>query len=484
MTDLADLSAVELRRLIGLKQVSPVEVMKASLARIEHVNHAVNAVVTLDAEAGLAGAKRAEDAVMSGEELDVLHGLPVAVKDLENTAGMRSTQGSLLYENFVPQDDDAMVANVRQAGGIVFAKTNTPEFGAGANTTNRVFGPTGNPFNPVLTSAGSSGGSAVVLATGMSPLATGSDMGGSLRTPAGFCGVVGFRPSPGLVPDASSTAALVPFGVLGPMGRTVEDTYLLLRAQIDYDLRDPFSSPAALGAPDRLGSVDLSAIRAAFSPDLGKAPVDRGIRETFLKRAKLFSHIFRSAEWEEPGFPDVHEVFEVLRAIGFVAAYENALATKRDRLNRFVIDGTERGLKYTMADVARAHAKQTILYRNFLDFFDDHDVLICPAATVSPFPHAEPYVKEINGEALTNYTSWLALAYCPTMALAASCVIPCGLDHKGMPFGIQVVGPKGSDLLVLEVAHALEQVLAGSPETKRPVPDLGKLKSAPKLGLA
>jgi Asp-tRNA(Asn)/Glu-tRNA(Gln) amidotransferase A subunit family amidase len=475
MTEIVDLSAAELRRLIGMKQVSPVEVMEASLARIAAVNHAVNAVVTLDAEAGLAGAKRAEDAVMAGEELDILHGLPVAVKDLEATAGMRTTQGSLLFEHDVPEDDDAMVANVKRAGGIVFAKTNTPEFGAGANTTNRVFGATGNPFNPVLTSAGSSGGSAVALATGMAPLATGSDMGGSLRTPAAFCGVVGFRPSPGMVPDAASKAALSPFPVLGPMGRCVEDAYLLLRAQLDVDARDPYSSPAALGFPERLAPADLSSIRAAFSTDLGTAPVDHGIRETFLKRTKTFGSVFRTAEWRHPDLPDLHETFEVLRAIGFVAAYATALATKRDLLNRFVIDGTERGLKYTMADVARAHARQTILYRNFLSFFDAVDVLICPAATVSPFPHAEPYVQEINGEKLATYTSWLALAYGPTMALATSCCIPCGLDHKGLPFGIQVIGPKGSDLTVLQVAHALEQVLASSPETARPVPDLAKL---------
>ncbi len=455
--------------------------MKASLARIEKVNHAVNAVVTLDAEAGLAGAKRAEEAVMSGEELDILHGLPIASKDLDETAGMRTTHGSLLFEHHVPEDDDAMIANVRRAGGIVFCKTNTPEFGAGANTTNRVFGATGNPFNPKLTSAGSSGGSAVALATGMTPLATGSDMGGSLRTPAAFCGVVGFRPSPGMVPDASSTTSLSPFAVLGPMGRTVEDAYLLLRAQLDHDARDPWSSAAALGAPERLATADLSSIRAAFSTDLGTAPVDNGIREVFLKRAKSFSHVFRSADWHHPELPDLDETFEVLRAIGFVAAFETPLATKRDLLNRFVIDGTERGLKYSMSDVARANAKQTVIYRNFLSFFGDADVLICPAATVSPFPHAEPYVAEINGEKLKTYTSWLALAYGPTMALATSCVIPCGLDHKGMPFGIQVVGPKGSDLLVLEVAHALEQVLAGNAETRRPVPDLGRFVKAPRL---
>jgi Asp-tRNA(Asn)/Glu-tRNA(Gln) amidotransferase A subunit family amidase len=334
----------------------------------------------------------------------------------------------------------------------------------------------------VLTSAGSSGGSAVALATGMAPLATGSDMGGSLRTPAAFCGVVGFRPSPGLVPDTLSTAALSPFAVLGPMGRSVEDAYLLLRAQLDVDARDPYSSPAALDFPERLAPADLSAIRAAFSADLGTAPVDHGIRDTFVARTKSFGSVFRSAEWRHPKLADLDETFEVLRAIGFVAAFETALATKRDLLNRFVIDGTERGLKYTMADVGRAFARQTILYRDFLTFFDEADVLITPAATVSPFPHAEPYVAEINGEKLKTYTSWLALAYGPTMALATSCCIPCGLDHQGLPFGIQVVGPKGSDLTVLQVAHALEQVLAGRPETRRLVPDLEMLERAPGLG--
>ncbi len=485
MTDLADLSATELRRLIGTKQISPVEIMKASLARIEKVNHAVNAVVTLDAEAGLAGAKRAEEAVMSGEELDILHGLPIASKDLDETAGMRTTQGSLLFEHHVPQDDDAMIANVRQAGGIVFCKTNTPEFGAGANTTNRVFGATGNPFNPVLTSAGSSGGSAVALATGMTPLATGSDMGGSLRTPAAFCGVVGFRPSPGMVPDASSTTSLSPFAVLGPMGRTVEDAYLLLRAQLDHDARDPWSSPAALGAPDRLQAADL-VVDPRRLLDRSRHGAGRQRHPRNFPRSERNPSATSSAR---PigiilSCPTCTRPSRSCAPSASSPPSRRALATKRDLLNRFVIDGTERGLKYSMADVARANAKQTVIYRNFISFFDDADVLICPAATVSPFPHVEPYVKEINGEKLSTYTSWLALAYGPTMALATSCVIPCGLDHKGLPFGIQVVGPKGSDLLVLEVAHALEQVLAGYAETRRPLPDLGKLAKAARLGKA
>jgi Asp-tRNA(Asn)/Glu-tRNA(Gln) amidotransferase A subunit family amidase len=355
----------------------------------------------------------------------------------------------------------------------VLAKTNTPEFGAGANTTNRVYGATGNPFDPSKTCAGSSGGSAVAVALGQVPLATGSDYGGSLRTPAAFCGVAGFRPSPGLVPSVDRAASLSPFSVMGPMGRSVADAHLLLRAQLGLDKRDPFSSRDVESIPATLTGADLGKLLVAVSPDLDCAPVDRSIAAIFNERVGRFRHVFRAVEERAPDFAGVHDIFEVLRGVHYVAAHGERLEKWRALLDRNVIDNTERGLRLSLADVARAHVEQTRLYKRVLAFFREVDVLICPAAAVSPFPHAQLFVEEINGEPMPTYMRWLAITYAPTTALCCAAALPCGVDHLGMPFGIQVIGPNGADARVLEVAHALERVLAADKSTARPRPDLG-----------
>jgi amidase len=477
MTELCDVSAVELRRLIGRKKVSPLELLDSCLKRIRATDGAINAMVALDEKAARKAARDAENAVMRGDDLGLLHGLPIGVKDLQDTAGLVTTHGSLIYKDHVPKQDNVMVARVRFEGGIILGKTNTPEFGAGANTKNRVYGATGNPFDPEKTSAGSSGGSAAALAVGQVPLATGSDYGGSLRTPAAFCGVAGFRPSPGLVPS-ERPVSLSPFPVSGPMGRTIEDLHLLLRAQVDSDKIDPFAGADSQDIPEKLGNVDLGSIRAAFSTDLGCAPIDADIASVFRSRTGTFRSVFAEATNAHPDFENVHETFEILRGLVFVGAHRERLEKHRDLLGPNVIDNTERGLKYSLADVAWANVEQTKIYKRFLSFFNDCDVLICPAAAVSPFPHAQNAVETINGEQMPTYMRWLAIAYALTTALPAAAVIPCGVDHLGMPFGIQVVGPNGSDALVLEVAHALEQVLATNKETARPLPDLAKLSPA------
>jgi amidase len=475
MTEACDLSAAEARRLIGCKKLSPVELLESCLRRIAATNPALNAIVAMDEVRARREAKAAESAVMRGDDLGLLHGLPLGIKDLQATEGLRTTWGSLIYKDHVPERDEPTVANLRSHGAIILAKTNTPEFGAGANTTNRVYGATGNPFDPEKTCAGSSGGSAVALATGQVPLATGSDYGGSLRTPAAFCGIAGFRPSPGVVPGPDRVVGLNPFSVNGPMGRTVEDLHLLLKAQIDLDKRDPFSSDDALRIPDRLSPVDLGSLRVAISPDLDCAPVDRQISQIFLDRVGRFQDLFAVVERAAPDFGPVHEVFEVLRGINFVAAHRERVEKHRDLLGPNVIDNTERGLKLTARDVAWAHVEQTKLSRRFLSFFERFDVLICPAASVSPFPHAKLFVDAINGEPMPNYMRWLAITYVLTTAIPAVAVIPCGVDHNGLPFGIQIAGPQGSDRFVLEVAYTLEQALGRDTETARPVPNLGKL---------
>ena len=471
MTEPCDLSALAARRAIGARKLSPVELLESCLARIAATNGAVNALVAMDANAARKRALEIEEAIGRGEDVGLLAGLPIGVKDLQATAGLRTTLGSLLFKDHVPPGDDPMVAQVRAAGGVILGKTNTPEFGAGANTVNRVYGATGNPFDPSKTCAGSSGGSAVALALGQVALATGTDYGGSLRTPAAFCGVAGFRPSPGLVPG-DRPVSLNPFSVLGPMGRTIADAHLLLRAQVGLDKRDPFSSRDIECLPAELSGTDLGTLRAAISTDLGCAPVDQRIAALFKERTGRLRHAFREVAERAPDFSGVHETFEVLRGVNYVAAHRERVETARDLLGRNIIDNTERGLRLSLADVARAHVEQTRLYKRVLAFFREVDVLICPAASVSPFPHAQLYVEEINGEQMPTYMRWLAITYAPTMALCCAAAIPCGLDHAGMPFGLQVIGPNGADARVLQVAHALEQVLAADKETARPVPDM------------
>lgn len=472
---LCDLDAVEQRRRIGTKEISPVELLESSLERIEAVNGSINAVVAMDVENARLQARDAEKAVLDGDDLGLLHGLPLGIKDLEATAGLRTTYGSLIYENNVPEEDDLSVANARDEGAIILAKTNTPEFGAGANTRNSVYGATGNPFNPKLTPAGSSGGSAAALACGMVSLASGSDYGGSLRTPAGFCGVAGFRPSPGVVPVPKRAVALNPYSVQGGMGRTVGDVSLMIAALTSADICDPFSQSVDMELLEPLGDIDLGSLRVAFSEDLGCAPVDNDIRKVFNDKCNKFRGVFGEAQDRDPDLLDAHEAFEITRGVNFISAHADRVKNHSDILGPNVIDNVTRGLEYSAGDVGWANAEQSKIYRNVMDMFEDVDLLICPTASVSPFPHEQWFVEEINGEKMPTYMRWLALSYGLTMALPAVCSLPVGVDHKGMPFGIQIVGPNGSDRFVLQAAFALEKYLASQPDMVRPVPDLSAL---------
>jgi len=472
MTRPNDLSATEARKLIGNKQLSPLELTKSCIDQVERYNPSINAVVAINHEDVLKEAKKAEDDVMAGKELGLLHGLPVGIKDLNPVKDLRSTSGSKLFENRIPDYDDSVVADIRAEGGIVFCKTNTPEFGAGANTKNKVYGATCNPFDLTKTPAGSSGGSAAALATNMMPLANGSDYGGSLRTPAGYCGVTGFRPSPGLVPATEASVSLNPFSVQGPMGRDVSDTYLLLQAQVNLNRADPFSSLNSLSMPDELIGADLSGVKMAYSPDLGCAPVDNNIKATLLEKINTFKSNFLLSKEDHPDFLDIHECFEIIRGFNFVASHKEKFDLHKDLLGPNVIDNVERGLKYNLADVSWAHVMQTKIYKSFRNFFNEYDVLICPAAAVSPYPHEQLFVDTINGEKMPTYMRWLALSYASTMAIPCVWALPCGLDHKKMPFGIQLIAPAGKDVQLSEIAKSLESVLMVNQLTKRPVPEI------------
>ncbi len=473
-----DLTATEARALIGRKVLSPVELAESCIARIEAVDHAVNAVVARDFERARAAARTLESAVQRGEPLGLLHGLPVGIKDMVDTAGLRTTYGSEFFRDHIPAQDERIVAAIRHQGGIILGKTNTPEWAAGANTRNRVYGATGNPFDPARSCAGSSGGSAVALACGMMPLATGSDTGGSLRNPAAFCGIVGFRPSPGLVPSEKRAFGWSSLPVLGPMARNVADTRLLLRAIAAQDDRDPLSGPL----PDLATSAaDLAHIRAAFSPDLGFAPVEHAIAATFADRAALFRHAFAAAADATPDCTGADEAFAVLRAVGFLTAHLDRVRQTPAQVGPNVTANVEEGLRYSAEDVARAQLLQTNLYRRWQHFFATHDVLITPAATISPRPWAELFPRAINGEPTKSYYHWLALVYAPTLAGHPAIALPCGLDAAGLPFGLQLVGRRGADAQLLAIAEALESLLATDPRTARPIPGLARLRHAPPI---
>ena len=484
MTEPCDLSATEARRLIGAKQLAPSELVESCIGRIEAVDHAVNAMVARDFDRARQAARQADDAVARGDALGPLHGLPIGIKDLEETGGLVTTHGSVIFRDYVPVKDERIVAACREAGAIVIGKTNTPEFGAGANTRNAVYGVTANPFDPDKSCAGSSGGSAVALATGMAPICTGSDTGGSLRNPAAFCGIVGFRPSPGLVPSDKRGIGWSNLPVLGPMARTVADTALLLGSIVSDDGSDPLATtvhgqqvrkPGDFTPPAR---IDLSRLRVAVTEDFGFAPTENHIRAVFAEKVGNFRHVFATAEDATPDCSGTDESFEVLRAVGFLASHAEKVRTRPQDVGPNVRANVAEGERYSAADVARAQTLQTTIYRRWQAFFQSHDVIVTPAITISPRSWRELFPAEIDGQATRTYFHWLAMAYAVTLPGHPALSLPVGVDRNGMPFGLQIVGPRGGDALVMSVAAELEALLASNPATARPLPDIAKLKAA------
>ncbi len=487
MSEPCDLSAVDARARIGRKALSPVELLESCIARIEAVDGAVNAMVACDYDAARRSARLAEAAVMEGKALPALHGLPVGIKDLSATAGLRTTWGSPIFRDHVPERDDNMVRDIRAAGGIVLGKTNTPEWGAGANTRNAVYGATGNPFDPQKSAAGSSGGSAVALATGMAPLCTGSDTGGSLRNPAAFCGIVGFRPSPGLVPSETRLIGWSNLAALGPMARSVADACLLLSAMVSDDAADPMATTIfgrRVRRPEDfypLTPIDLASVRAAFTPDFGFAPTERQVAEVFAEKTGLFRHVFAEAVDATPDCTGADEAFAIIRTLGFLAGHLERVQTRPHDVGPNVRADVEAGLRFSANDVARAETLRTRLYRRWQTFFASHDIIITPTITISPRPWTELYPTEIDGKPTRSYFHWLALAYAVTLAGHPAVSLPVGLDRTGMPFGLQIVGPRGGDAYVLAVAASLEALLADDTRTARPLPDIARLMAAPPI---
>ncbi|MBJ7262298.1 MAG: amidase [Burkholderiaceae bacterium] len=473
-TELTSLSAVELRRRIGARQLSPVDLVEACIARIETTNPSVNAITATCFERARAEAQAADAAVRAGKPLGLLHGLPIGIKDLEETEGLLTTYGSPLYVDNIPAQDNVLVSRLRAAGAIVVGKTNVPEMGAGANTRNAVWGATGNPFNPVLNAGGSSGGSAAALALDMVPLCSGSDTGGSLRIPAAKCGVVGFRPSPGLVPSERKPLGWTGISVVGPMGRTIADTRLQLAATAGPYSRDPLSYPIPAGAFTGT-RVDLASLRIGYTEDFGVCEVDDDIRRVFREKIAAIKPMVHSCEAVQIDMAGAHRSFDVVRAQNFVIGMRDAYRKNPTSLGPNSRANFELGLALSLEDVAAAYAEQTRIFRAFQKLFDHYDVILSPTTPVSPFPWSQLYLESVNGTALENYYRWLSLTYVVTLTTNPSLALPCGVDHAGMPFGMQVVGGFRQDALLLDQAEALESAFAAYRELARPLPDVDKL---------
>ena len=479
MTEPCDFSATEARRLIGCKRLSPIELVDSCIARIEMVNPTVNAVVAECYDRARVEAHAATEALVTGDSLGALHGLPFGVKDLNDTEGVVTTYGSPLYRDHVPTKDELLVAKLRRAGGILLGKTATPEFGAGGNTTvNEVHGYTRNAFDPDRACGGSSGGSGVALACGMMPLCTGSDSGGSLRKPATFSGVSAIRPTTGLVPSDKRGVGFTNLSVQGPMARTAEDCALMLSIMAGNDAADPLSFNIDGADYRTVPEIDLTQLRVATSVDFGWAPVEHDIRDIFEKRLARFQSIFKSCARVDPNIENALDVFWVLRGVQFLASHLARYRQHRDQIGPNIVANVEAGLKMTSEEIAWAHGEHTRLYRQFQTIFGDFDVLITPGQPITPPPVEQRNVTEVNNVPMKNYMHASALTSALTL-MGNPCVsTPCGLDHTGMPFGLQICGPMHGDAFTLGVARALERVFMRDPELARPVPNLAKLRAS------
>jgi amidase len=456
--DLCFRPATELAGMLRAREISARELLEAHLDRIERLDPSVNAVVTLDVDGARAAADAADAALAAGEDVGPLHGLPVAHKDTHATGGMRTTWGSPLHTDTVPLRDELIVARYKAAGAVRVGKTNVPEFAAGSHTFNTVFGATHNPYRHGLSAGGSSGGAAAALAAGFVPLADGSDMGGSLRNPAAFCNVVGFRATPGRVPSWPAALGWSQLSVQGPMGRTVADVALQMSVVAGADPRVPISladDPAGFAAPlpDR-----LDGLRVAWAPDLdGRVTVDPAITAALASSAGVFEGLGASVEEACPDLSGADDVFGTLRAWIFDTTYTDLARRHPDKVKESIRWNAEMGAKLTGADLARAEIAHTKLYEQMVAFFERYDVLLAPTTQVLPFPVELEYPTEIGGVPQENYLEWMRSC---TLFSATGCPalsVPGGFTDDGLPVGLQIIGAPRADRRVLEVGHAFEQ---------------------------
>ncbi len=436
------MSATEMARLMRARKLSPKEVLDAHLKQIERVNPKINAIVTqVPAKTAMMGP---------------LHGLPIAHKDLVNTKGIRTTYGSPLFRDFIPSKDDLIVERIRAAGAVLIGKTNTPEFGAGSQTFNTVFGATVNPYDVTKTCGGSSGGAAAALASGMLPIADGSDLGGSLRNPAAFCNVVGLRPSPGRVPNPGAGQAWSPLSTSGPMARNVADLALLLSAIAGPDTGDPLSLPESGMSFLRPLERDFKGVRVAWFKTLGGIPFDPKIAAVVDGHRKTFESLGCVVELDEPDFSGTDYAFKTLRAWGAATRHGEGFRAKPSQYKDTLALEIEQGLKLSAADVARAEQLHTQLFRRFQGFLERHEYFILPTTQSLPFDVKTPYPTSINGVSFDNYMDWCKACWYITITGSPAISVPAGFSPEGLPVGIQIVGRYGRDWSVLQLAAAFE----------------------------
>ncbi|HTK94897.1 MAG TPA: amidase [Terriglobales bacterium] len=453
MTDICFTSARKLAALLSKRKISAVELVGAFIAQVERVNPKLNAIVTFLPEQALKAAK----ALDRKKQKSLFAGLPIAYKDNVPTKGIRTTFGSPIFEKNVPGEDHLLVQRLSAAGAITLGKTNLPEFAAGSQTFNAVFGATLNPYDVSKTCGGSSGGAAVAVACGMLPFADGGDLAASLRNPANYCNVVALRPTPGRVPSWPAPNAWNTLSVLGPVARTVEDAAFLLSAMAGPDLR----SPVSIAEP---GSIFLKKLgrsfrktRIAWSRNLGGLPIDSRVTAVLEKQKKVFTELGGIVEDAEPDFSGATEAFETLRAQGFLQAYGGFYRTRRGDLKDDVAWNIEQGLRSTPEQIARATALRSELYQRMRAFLEKYDFLVCPVNQLPPYPVETEWPREIAGVKMTNYLDWMKSCYFITITSHPAISVPAGFTPEGLPVGIQIVGRFRDDFGVLQLAHAFEQ---------------------------
>jgi len=454
-TELCFTPAWKLARLIRAKKLSATEVMRAFIARIERVNPKLNAIVTFLPEQALKAAKALDRTkALKGP----LAGLPIAYKDNVQTRGIRTTFASPIYKDHVPNEDHLIVQRLSAAGAIMLGKTNLPEFAAGSQTFNTVFGVTRNPYDLTKTCGGSSGGAAAAVASGMLPFADGGDLAASLRNPGNYCNVVGFRPTPGRVPAWPAPNAWNTLGVLGPIGRTVEDTAFLLSAMAGPDLRSPVSIAEAGSAFLKPLKTNFRKARIAWSRDLGGLPMDPRVTAVLEARRGVFADLGCVVEDAEPDFSGATEAFETLRALGFLQSYGEFYRTRRNDLKDTVQWNVEQGMRLTPERIARATALRSQLYQRMRAFLEKYDFLVCPVNQLPPYPVETEWPREIAGVKLDNYLDWMKSCYYITITSHPAISVPAGFttDDPPLPVGIQIVGRYRADFSVLQLAYAFE----------------------------
>ena len=460
-TTLCFTPAVELAELIRQKQLSPVELLDTLLQRIAALNPKLNAYCTLAEEQAREAAKQAEQAIMQGasDTVGPLHGIPVSIKDLTATKGIRTTLGSKAFEHTIPKQDALLVQRLKQAGAIILGKTNTPEMGAGINTTNEIFGTTRNPWSDDVTCGGSSGGAAAALAAGLGPLAEGSDHGGSLRIPASYCGVVGFRTTPGRIPRFPTGWGWDSFSVTGPMARTVADTALMLTVMAGRDDRIPISindpNPGFMTATKK----DIKGLRIAWSPDLSIATVDPEVAAICQQAMQQLTTLGCIVEEDHIEFGDLRAIIAPLRAYRSVAVFNQLLEQgMADVANDFFKEFMALGQSISIAEAGQAEAQRYQLWLRAQQFFSDYDLLICPSTQTTAFPIDQLYPTTINGKSMPDLVESILLTYSITLLGVPAISIPAGWTQNGLPVGLQIIGNRLAENTVLSIAAALENL--------------------------